>query len=515
MPLFWLSLAFIIGIGTAPLLHLPSKSAPILTIISVLFAIFEIYFSRRHTHPFLDKPLFRIPLALILAFGLLGMITFQQNLPGSAGDDIYRFSETSGVAVLGLVSFDPSEMARYTSATITSKEITLGDETHPVMGKVRLTLPQGFPIAYGDVVIMRGTLNSTVNSPQKPFDSRDGREKVFVDMDFPQVEIIARGQGNPIISTLFRIRERAYKVIFDMIPFPESAVLSGILLGIETAIPDYLWNGYRASGIAHIIAISGFNISIITHLLYRYLSDRKNLKLALPITILTVILYTILVGADTPVVRAAIMASIALPASRIGRRSISIHNLVIAAALMLVINPYLLWDISFQLSFLATLALQVMADPIIHWVISILKIKDEKDKQHPLLDAIITTLCASFAVFPILFRMTGTISRVSILANILVAPLQPFIMLGGGAAVIIGLISPIASWAIGIFVWPLLAFCNQVAIRLSANPASTVYLPAWVYGVSLFFSISTLAFFSTKQVISLSKPTITSRTDPI
>jgi hypothetical protein len=79
-------------------------------------------------------------------------------------------------------------------------------------------------------------------------------------------------------------------------------------------------------------------------------------------------------------------------------------------------------------------------------------------------------------------------------------------MLGGGIATIISLISPFIGRVLGVFVWPLVAFCNQVALRLSVNPASTRYLPGEVYVVSLFCVSAILVYFSVKQIIILSNP---------
>lgn len=506
MPLFWIGIAFIIGIAAASHADISSQTIVFLLLITLITSIFEMRWSLKHKHFLLQQKLFKIPISLLFAASFSGALIFHNNLPIAKEDHISMYTENHQAAVIGLIHSDPIETNRYTSAIISAMEIIDGGKTRTVTGKIRVTLPQGIPISYGDIVRMEGTLDSTLHAATLPHQSRDGRQKVFVKMDFPEVEIVKSYQGNPILSALYTTREQANIAIFDMMPYPESAVLSGILLGLDTSIPEYLWNGYRATGIAHIIAISGFNISIFTHLLYRALDKKMRTSRALPITILTVILYTILVGAETPVVRAAIMATIGLPASRIGRKTIGIHNLILAATIMLAINPFLLWEISFQLSFLATLALQVMVDPINHWIMTRGNLTKEGSKDHPLLNIITPTICASFVVFPILFRITGTISVVSLLANSLVGPLQPFIMLGGGIATIISLISPFIGRVLGAFVWPLVAFCNQVALRLSVNPASTRYLPGEVYVVSLFCVSAVLVYFSVKQIIILSNP---------
>lgn len=505
MPLFWVGIAFIIGIAAASQIELSNQTILGIVLISLIVSYIEHRWSSKHHHPLLHRRLFKTPIAFLVFSSLMGFLIFQNHLPEMKKEHIFLYTGSEQATVVGLVQSDPVQTNRYTSAIVSATEMIVKGESKAVRGKIRVVLPQGIPLKYGDLVWMQGDLESTLETANLPHRSRDGRQKIFAKMDYPELEFIANDQGHPILSSLYRARERAHIAIFDMMPYPESAVLSGILLGLDTSIPEYLWNGYRASGIAHIIAISGFNISIFTHLLFRALEKKMQMRHALPITIVTVILYTILVGAETPVVRAAIMATIGLPAARIGRKTIGMHNLIIAATLMLAINPFLLWEISFQLSFLATLALQVMVDPINHWLISRFS-KAKENKGNPVLDTITPTLCASFVVFPILFRMTGTISVVSLPANILVGPLQPFIMLGGGMAVAVSLISPIIGRIFGVLVWPFVAFCNQVALRLSVSPASTRYLPGWIYTLSLFFVISTLIFFSVIQIVNLSSP---------
>ena len=496
MPLFWICLAFILGIAAAPFLSLPHHIILTIIIVALLIAYAEKRLSQCQPHPLLHNSLFKIPASVLLVAGLSGLLLFQSSLPKIQENSIYRFAGSSHVTLNGLVSADPDITSRYTSATITCHTVLVDGQSYRVRGKTRIILPQGFLIRYGDIVEIHGEIKSTFNQDEPPFTSRDGREKIFTKMEYPDVKIKATDEGNPMLSALFRVRERANRVIFDMMPFPESSVLSGILLGLETSIPGYLWNGYRASGIAHIIVISGFNISVITHLIFRAFSTGKLKGIALPLTIGIVTLYTILVGGDTPVIRAAIMASIALPAAGIGRKSISIHNLIMAAAFILAFNPFLLWDISFQLSFLATLALQVMADPIIRWIAHLIYRDEEKvNSRHAVLELVVTTLCASVVVFPILFRLTGTISLVSIPANLIVGPLQPLIMTAGGGSVLIGLVSPLISRILGVFVWPLIALCNQVALRLSAHPSATVFLPKWVYYLSLCLVTLILGYF--------------------
>jgi len=205
------------------------------------------------------------------------------------------------------------------------------------------------------------------------------------------------------------------------------------------------------------------------------------------------------------------MAIIAYPAYQIGRRIIGIHNLTLAGAVMLLINPFLLWNISFQLSFLATLALLTLVDPIDNLIRRILEKKipaHSIDKLMPVVTLFTTTFSASLVVFPVLFRLNAELSLISLFANFLIAPLQPLIMAAGGLAVLFGLVIPPIGRLLGMFAWPFVAFCDQVAIRLSMSDAAVISLPEYVFWIGLLLTIGVLIYSSYHQIFSFSTPKI-------
>ena len=121
--------------------------------------------------------------------------------------------------------------------------------------------------------------------------------------------------------------------------------------------------GFRTTGTSHIIAISGFNISIIAGLFTLAFSRILGRRWGVVVAILGVIIYTVLVGSSPSVLRAAIMGILALFARQLGRQT-GINTLAVTAAVMAGFNPNILWDPGFQLSFAATLGLVLYADPL-------------------------------------------------------------------------------------------------------------------------------------------------------
>ncbi|PJF23983.1 MAG: hypothetical protein CUN53_20140, partial [Phototrophicales bacterium] len=148
------------------------------------------------------------------------------------------------------------------------------------------------------------------------------------------VTVLPGNRGNPVFRAIYAFKERSLENIYRLFPDPESSLLAGILLGVDTGLTKELQEAFKNTGTAHIIAISGFNISIIAALFVtffsRFLGERRGRLLA----ILGIALYTFLVGADAAVVRAAIMGTLALLARQVGRRQMALNTLLGVALIM-------------------------------------------------------------------------------------------------------------------------------------------------------------------------------------
>ena len=158
-----------------------------------------------------------------------------------------------------------------------------------------------------------------------------------------------------------------------------------------------------------------------------------------------IILYTLLVGADASVMRAAIMGLLVALANYLNRRSLAIVSLFAAGLVMTALNPLTLWDVGFQLSFLATLSLVLFATPMTErferLMDRLLPARAAKPVTGFLNDALIVTLAAQILTLPLIAHYFGRLSVVSPLANLLVLPVQPAVMIWGGAGVILSLLS--------------------------------------------------------------------------
>ncbi len=509
MPLFWLCLSFTAGIFVAALCPLSAWAWLAAAAFFLAAAWFEIRFSNKSTHPLLSRPLFRIPFALLAVFFTIGGWRFQTALPNISPQDLNWYADGESQQVTGKIVSYPEESAGSTRAILQAVSIRQDNQDIPVSGELELRLPGGFHLAYGDVLLLEGPLDAVYDSVENANQSYLARRGILSRMSYPQMDTLSSGQGNPIMAFIYRLRTRAQTIIFTQLPYPESALLGGILLGTDWKIPDYLEEAYRSCGVLHIIAISGYNIALISNLIIRLMRRFLSPGKAGAAAILSIVFYTILVGAEPAVVRAAIMGSLTIPAHYFGRKTIPLHSLVLVAAIMLAGNPMLLWDIGFQLSFLACLGLISMADPILQWLGDHIENKFSSAARQwwqPIITLIVTTLIAQFSVSPVLLNLQPNISLHTLAANLALLPIQPAIMGLGGLAVISSLLLPPLGNLFFYAGWPFLAYNNLVALHFGFQPHGVIQTSPGIFWFSLAAVILSLSAFSIHQITRLIHP---------
>ena len=509
MPLFWLCLSFTAGIFLAALCPLSAWTWLAAAVILLAAAWLEGHFCNKSTHPLLSRPLFKIPFALIGACLALGGWRFQAAQPQINTDDLAWYADGESRMLTARIVSYPEESADSTRAVLQAISLYWDGQENPVRGNLELRLPGGFHLSYGDILQLEGPLDAVLDDDQAAYQSYLARDGILSRMYYPQVDTLAQEQGNFFMSWIYQVRERAQDIIFEQIPFPESTLLGGILLGIDWQIPDYLEEAYRSCGVLHIIAISGYNIALISGLIIRltrrFLAPGK----AGAAAILTIAVYTLLVGAEPAVVRAAIMGSLAIPAHYFGRKVIALHSLVVVAAVMLAGRPMLLWNTGFQLSFLACLGLITMVDPIQKWLEEgIEKIFSETARQwwQPIIVLVVTTLIAQFAVSPVLLAINPVISVHTLAANLALLPVQPMLMGLGGLAVIFSFFLLPLGKVFSYMVWLFLAYNNHVAVHFGFQPKGEFEVSSGVIWLSLAAVIFTISAFTFHQITGLKQP---------
>src|SRR5687768_10986030 len=317
------------------------------------------------------------------------------------------------------------------------------------------------------------------------------------------------GKGsNPIsalLSRLYKIKEKSLDNIYRLFPDPESSLLAGILLGVDTGLTQELQQAFKNTGTAHIIAISGFNMSIIAGLFViffsRFLGPRRGAALA----ILGIILYTVLVGGGAAVVRAAIMGSLALFARQVGRRQFALNTLLAVALLMCLWNPLYIWDVGFQLSFFATLGLILYAEPFSQFASGIITryfpASTAERFAELFSEFVLLTLAAQLTTIPIMAYHFQSISLVSFLANPFILPAQPAVMILGGLAVLLSHVwfplGQIAAWV----AWPFVVYTIRMVELFDRVPHGTLFLgDLSIWFVILFYAALFALTFGGAQI---------------
>ena len=257
------------------------------------------------------------------------------------------------------------------------------------------------------------------------------------------------------------------------------------MLGVDVGLPVAVQEDFRATGTTHIVAITGYNITLLISIMSAVAVRLFGRRKSFPILIIGLIAYTIMVGASASVVRASIMGGITLLAIYLGRQGAALNSLFAAGFIMTLLDPNTLFDVGFQLSFAATLGLIVYAKPFADFTQRYLARLFNREWARRavgiLNDALLVTLAAQVSTFPLLVMYFRQISVVSLIVNPLVLPAQSGVMVFGLFATGVGLISiplgQLAAWT----VWPFLTWTLGVIELFAQVPFASIpldYVPS-------------------------------------
>lgn len=357
---------------------------------------------------------------------------------------------------------------------------------------VLLFAPSGTEYEYGDRVQFFGEIVLPEN-----FDTDNGR--VFNYREFlkargvdyvvynPKVTVLGKGEGNPLRSTLYKIKNNFLDSINENLPLPESGLLAGILLGEKGALTKEVEESFRLAGLSHVVVLSGYNIAIVV-IFVGFIFSFLGAKLRIVASTVAIFLFVLLTGAEVTAIRASLMAYVVLLAKYIKRNYAVGRALVFVAILMILQNPKILvFDISFQLSFLATLGI-VYLNPILEKFFSFLT------NFSKMREIVATTISAQILVTPLILYQIGTFSFISLPANILVLPLIPLAMLSGFIVAILGMISHTLALPFVFISYALLHISVQVATFFGDLPFSVKTIEPfsawWLLPAYLFLFIT-------------------------
>lgn len=297
-----------------------------------------------------------------------------------------------------------------------------------------------------------------------------------------------------IFKLVFNIKSKFEGALNKSVVEPNASYLNGILLGTRQNIPDSLREAFNQTGTSHILAISGYNIAIIAKYILLAFVVFVTRKRAFWMTVGAIILFTIMTGASASVVRAAIMGLLIAFANGYGRLYDPRNALTLAAAAMVWFNPFLLvFDIGFQLSFLAVIGL-VYLYPLFE---SYLKRIPETGKIK---ETFLMSLSAQVMVLPLIAYYFKSISLISLLVNVLVLPFVPVAMglgfLTGLAGMIflpLGKILGWLAWAVSFYQIKVIEFFASFSFS-----SFTFSVPLWLT-VVIYILLTSYLFLKWKR----------------
>ncbi|MBI2446853.1 MAG: ComEC/Rec2 family competence protein [Parcubacteria group bacterium] len=322
---------------------------------------------------------------------------------------------------------------------------------------------------YGDVLKISGKIETPENFSGFNYQNYLAKDNIFKISRYPEITLLNRPESLNFYGHLLVLKKNFIGIIDKILPEPLSSFLAALLLGARRTLPDDLVNAFNKTGTSHIVAVSGYNISIVSIMILNFLSYLFLPKrLIFWIVITCILMFTLIAGAGASVVRAAIMGSLLVLAGREGRFYRVTNAIVFAGAVMLFFNPYLLrYDTGFQLSFLAALGLIYLAPYFNRWFAGLPNFLSFRTN-------LAATLSAQIMTFPIILWDFGRVSLIATLANVLILPAIPTTMLFGFLAGLSGFVSLKIAEILILPAWFLLSYQIFVVKILSILPWASI-----------------------------------------
>ena len=458
MGLLFLSLFWICGIYLGE----EGLHGEVLTlIVSVLILASLFYLWKAH------RRLLIIFSLVLLSLGLLRSALPTPALPAPA------ISEYNGkkVELQGMI-LEADKGGRFSSILLKVEGARIDEDWERVEGNIMI-YSFNFPLPkIGDEVRVYGKLTE----PEPDYLKRRGIHSVTF---YPELRILGN-KGSPVKRFIFNVRENLNDSLITSLPEPQCSLSQALTLGIRTHVPYSLKEEFRTTGTYHLMAISGLHLSIICGTLLSLLAfllgrDRPTYLI---LTFILIWFYALISGMRPPIMRASIMASMVLLAYHLGRPAGGLGLLSLAAAVMVGVEPELLWDVSFLLSFSAMVGIITLSPYFQRGGEKLVKsaVKEEGLSLSIANQANVSlalSLGSILATFPLIAYYFDIVSPISPVATLLALPaILPIVLTSFGVG-ITGIFSPFLSQVMGWLAFPFLSYLMVVVKGFSLLPFSS------------------------------------------
>ncbi len=485
-------LAYIIGLLTTSLFYFTNANFSLLVVLKIGLLLFLLGIVAKFIVR--DKIDRQIWLSAIL-IAIFAVIYFSWRIPQPSQNDISNFALENSqiVTVRGRVLTEPRlNSSNKIKLWLQAKEVAQRDSQafKTVTGKLYVTLPllEGNNIYPRQFVSIEGNLyrpQAATNPTQFDFQKYLREQGTFAGLT--GYKIIAQSE---IPWGWYRLRKRIIRAQVKGLGSPLGQLVSSMVLGRKAVdLPEDIRDLFIKSGLAHVLAASGFHVSLLLGITLKLTNSLNEKKQAI-IGVVTLLIYLCLTGFSPSVIRAVIMGFALIIAIAAKAKVRPLGSLLLAATLILLINPLWIWDLSFQLSFLATLGL----------IVTLPNLESKLDwLPSNIANAIAIPVAASIWVLPLLSYVFNTVATYSIIVNLIATPLIAVISLGGMLSSGVALIMPnLGSNLAWLLKYPtlLLITITKFFTSLPNNTWAIGTIPLWL--LLLIYSLVGLICFNKK-----------------
>ena len=485
-PLVWWCLGILAGVGAAS--FMPGVSPLLLLLLGAGLAVLLLRW----------RPKGRGLLAgAAVVCILLGGARYEHHRAVLAADPLAELRDSGLVTFRGVVEQPPQprDVSARWRLQVSDVWSDAAQRWEPADG-LALVYARRFPeVRYGDAVLVKGRLEPPPQLDNFDYQAYLARQGVRTVVRYPTVQVLEHDLGNPVVAAIAGLRHRLAAGLDAALPEPHSALAKGMLLGERSAIPQSITDDFRRTGTTHILAISGHNLSVVAALLI-LLAGRVVGRLHPAYTLGLLVIfwgYTALVGFEPPVVRAAIMASMVVIAYALGRQRSSGIALLASAAAMTLFDPYLLWDLGFQFSFLAMTGI-VYGLPVLQKASEAIfpsgaagVVQGLPGPLQGILgflsEAALATLAATLAILPVQVGNFQTAPFTALPATALILPAFVILLPAALLTALLGLLSPLLALVPAFVTWVTGGYMLGVVHAWAQAPGASVQIaspPAWL-----------------------------------
>jgi competence protein ComEC len=413
------------------------------------------------------------------------------------GDEVLYTQVDQKIVAEGIIVEEPSAKEKYTKLIVSIDRV---NRSKIIPTKIIAQDGLYSERAYGDRIQVEGKLSLPKNIEKENERSFDyvaylQKDKIFFEMKYAKVMLLTSHQGNKIMQGVFALKNKALHALEQTIPFPESTLGTGIVVAGKGALPKEILDEFQRTGTIQVVVLSGLNVTLVAEVIILLCSSLP-LVLSVMLSSVMVMLFAIAAGGSATIFRAVAMVLVALGAKLMRRKYDAARALIISGVVMLLFNPMLLvYDPSFQLSFLATVGL-IYATPLVAAKVTCVT------ERFGLRELVASGTATQIFITPFLIFLTGDVSLVSVPANMVVGVLVPIAMLASFLTAIAGIFSLHVAVPFGIVAYIVLKTMLTIVHVFSIIPFASLTLgslPFWV--VALCYGCFVIILKRTRKIV--------------